>query len=220
MLFRKRTSAADFADRLIQLHATLFGRDTLLSDKLQITLKGQELATALSEWLFFGAYVIRQGVSARCRENGALRDAILDAFFDQMYAGLRRAGVKESDMPHVEDCIRARFRNYEGAQSTSHSDPAYGLGRVASTLIFGEGVAAIDFATVAGLHYADSVERVKRYFDDYRIASEKTLTRSELATCHRRSVILPCSTTSISAKVRCRRMLALLWLRIGEVVGC
>ena len=64
---------------------------------------GCQLATALSEWLFFGAYVIRQGVSARCRENAALRDAILKAFFDQMYAGLRRAGVKESDLPRVED---------------------------------------------------------------------------------------------------------------------
>jgi hypothetical protein len=173
LLFRKRTSAADFADRLIQLHATLFGRDTLLSfaDKLHITLKDQELATAFSEWLFFGAYVIRQGVSARCRENGALRDAILDAFFDKMYGGLRKAGVKESDMPHVEDCIRARFRDYEGAQLPSPSDPMFGLGLVASGLVFGEGAAAVEFATVAGLHYVDSVERVKRLFDDYRITN-------------------------------------------------
>jgi len=89
-----------------------------------------------------------------------LRDAILDAFFDQLYAGLRRSGVQESDMPHVEECVRARFRKYEGAEKRFKGDDRQNLGLAAATLMFGEGGQAIEFATVAALHYVDSVEHV------------------------------------------------------------
>ena len=65
LLFRRRTTDTDFATNLIQLYVARFGRETLIA----FAENDARLATALSEWLFFGAYVIRQGVSAKCGEN-------------------------------------------------------------------------------------------------------------------------------------------------------
>jgi len=55
----------DLAGQSIQLHAGFFGQESLLSfaGKLRISLNDQRLATALSGWLFFGAYVVRQGIT-------------------------------------------------------------------------------------------------------------------------------------------------------------
>jgi hypothetical protein len=174
VLFRKRTSVNDFARRLIELHAGLFGRETLLeiADKLQISLTDARFATALSEWLFFAAFVVRQCVSTKCGENAALRNAILDAFFGQMYVGLLKAGVQESDMPHVEGCIKARFEEYERAQLHSRGGgPISELGIDVATLMFGEGVEAVRFAPVPVLRFSDSLEFVKKLFDDYKIVN-------------------------------------------------
>jgi hypothetical protein len=174
MLFRKRTSVNDFARRLIELHAGLFGRETLLgfAHKLQIPLGSDpRLATALSEWLFFGAYVMRQCVSKKCGENVALRNSILDAFFDQMYAGLIRAGVQDSEMAHVEGCIKARFREYEEAQLHSEGGPISDLGMSVATFMFGDSHDAVTFSSLPVLRFADSLEFVTKLFADYKIVN-------------------------------------------------
>ena len=172
MLLRRRMDAHDFAARLIQLHANNFGRASLLAfaEGVQHPIKESQLQNALSEWLFFGAYVIRQCVGARCGADTALRDAILDEFFERMYAGLRAAGVAESDLPHVEHCITARFQHYDRSQAGSRGSPMYSLGLAASTLMFGEGVEAVCFAVLPEVQFADSMDSIRKLFDDFKVA--------------------------------------------------
>lgn len=171
MLFKKRLSVHDFASRLIQLHAAMFGRAALLAQtgQLGISLEGQRLANATSEWLFFGTYTVRQCLATQCGKDVALRDAILDEFFDQLYAGLRLAGVNESEFPHIEDCIKARFLKYDRAQLESRRDPLYSLGLAASILMFGESVDAAKFAMLPSLAFADSIEPIKNLFKGCKI---------------------------------------------------
>jgi hypothetical protein len=172
VFFRKRTTIADFASELVALHANLFGRGTLLTltEMCHVLIKDERrLANALSEWVFFGAYVIRQGVAAECKENTALCSAILDSFFAQMYAGFVKAGVKEPALPHLEHCLKARFREYDRAQLDSQGNPISDLSSAVSTLMFGDTMDGVMFSTLPALHFADSLISIKKLFDGFKI---------------------------------------------------
>jgi hypothetical protein len=172
LFFRKRTSVADFATKLIALHANMFGRGTLLSLASQCHVfpkDEQQFANVLSEWMFFGAYCVRQGVAAKCGENAGLRDAVLDSFLEHMYAGLRKAGVKESELPHLEHCLKARFLEYDRVQLRSQGNPIRDLSSTVSALMFGDTVDALKFSMVSGLHFADSFSCVRGLFDNFKI---------------------------------------------------
>ena len=150
----------------------MFGRESLLTvnKQHQLQIDSSKLNNAVTEWLFFGTYAICEGVAAQCGEKKALRDAILDEFFEQFYAGLREAGVPKSELPHVENCVRARFVEYRAAMS----DPAkgiYSLGFTLSKLMFGEAPDATSFIPISGLYFADSMEPIKKLFDTYKIGS-------------------------------------------------
>jgi hypothetical protein len=149
----------------------MFGRETLLTfaNQSQLRLKESQLPNALSEWLFFGTYVVRQGVASRCTEDQLLRDAILNEFFALLYAGLQTAGVKQSELTHLEHCIKARFQEYDRAQLESQGNPAYGLGLAVSTLMFGETPDAAMFAMLPALQFADSLESIKKLFHDFKV---------------------------------------------------
>jgi len=77
--------------------------------------------------------------------NITLRDAILDAFFDMMYATLRRAGMKELEFFDLEDRIGQRFRQYDAAMKEGN-DPLYAATLTLSTNMFGETADAAGFA--------------------------------------------------------------------------
>lgn len=171
MLFRKGADAHDLAGRLIEIHANNFGRGSLLgfAEVIQHPLTEAQLPNALSEWLFFGAYVVRQCVAECCGTNTQLRDAVLDEFLEQLYAGLHNAGVAESELPHVEHCVKMRFQRYDRANIESQRDPIYSMGLAASTLMFGETTEAALFAMLPGLQFADSMNSITKLFEDFKV---------------------------------------------------
>ncbi|MGB7555698.1 MAG: hypothetical protein WBM04_15095 [Candidatus Korobacteraceae bacterium] len=133
MFFRKKASVLQFAALLIGLHAQEFSYEALLLllSKSGIAVEDSRSANALVEWLIFGVYVVRSSVTAKCKENPKLRNAILDVFFEQLYAGLARYGFREEELPQLEEDIRQRFREYDSAMS----------GQSAELLVFGLTVA-------------------------------------------------------------------------------
>jgi hypothetical protein len=87
-----------------------------------------------------------------------------------MYAGLLRAGIPETEMPHIEGCIRARFLEYE-RERTQYNRHRCNLGMAVAKQMFGENMDAVAFAALPELHFADSLESIKKLFGDYRVAS-------------------------------------------------
>lgn len=140
------------------------------TDKFKISLEKVRLGGALTDWLVFGAYLIRRGVSSGCGENEAFRDAILDSFFDMMYAALRNAGMKELEFFEFEEGMRQQFSQYDSAMKAA-KDPLYSAILALSTNIFGETVAATGFALAAFAYSADTLLAIRNLFDDSKIVS-------------------------------------------------
>jgi hypothetical protein len=133
-----------------------------------MSLERARLGSALMEWLVFGAYLMRSGVSNGCGEDTTLRDALLNSFFDMMYAGLRNAGMKELEFFELEDGIRERFRQYDVAMGGS-KNPLYAATLALSTNMFGETAEAAEFALTASPYSADTLLSVEKLFSGFNI---------------------------------------------------
>lgn len=174
VLFRKRKSIPDFAGELILLHAKRFGYDALVSyvKQLRIAVTDQQLSNALAEWMLFGTYVVRQGVKAKCRENAAMSDAIINSFIGQFCTGLEHAGAPSSELSRLQHCIVARFQEYDRVQLESHGNPIYALGIRVSGLMFGhESPEAYAFAIAAGPQFMDSIAAITRVFGEFKVVN-------------------------------------------------
>ena len=169
-LFRKRKSVSEFATMIFALHAQRYAAPSFhaLTDRFKISLEKARLGNALMDWLIFGAYLMRNGVSSGCGENTTLRDALLNSFFDMMYAALRSTGLKELEFFELEDGIKQRFRQYDVAMNGS-KNPVYAATLALSTNMFGETADAAGFAMTAFPYSADTLLAVDKLFSGFNI---------------------------------------------------
>lgn len=173
-MFRKKTTAVEFADILIRYHAERFSRDALfqVANRCMISPEDSGSANATVEWLIFGIYLVRVSVTGACGKDVTLRSALLDAFFIRLYARLARAGFREEEFPELEDDIRERFREFDAAMSSEEPD---NLGRIAARRILKKDVltepSEQQFAFRLYLHFVDSMSPVKKLFGDFKVTA-------------------------------------------------
>jgi hypothetical protein len=175
VFFRKKTSVSEFAEMLIRFHAQRFSRDALmlLISTSGIMLEDSRFANALVEWVIFGIYSVRNGVSGNCKEDVRLRNAILDVFFDKLYSGLAASGFTEEELPQFEEDVRLRFGEYDSIVS---GNDAHRLGKTAARHILGEDKLAenpkqYEFAMLVLLHFADSAPPLSDLFRNCKIVA-------------------------------------------------
>jgi hypothetical protein len=141
-----------------------------LTDRFKISLEKARLGAALMDWLVFGAYLTRRGVSSGCGENEALRDNLLNSFFDMMYAALRNAGMKELEFFEFEEGMRQRFTQYDSVMAEAN-DPLRCAASALSTNIFGETVEAAKFSMAAFFYSADTLLAIRDFFYESKIVN-------------------------------------------------
>jgi len=158
-------------------HQEGFGRDNIadILRRARVSFDDASLyEAAFREWWIFGAYVVRCTVHGNCGEDMKLRDAILDLFFDELYAGLIKRGADVLEFPELEQLIRDRFQEYDSAyQNHSGAGPMWHLGKtVACHLLAGRGRRTekhVYLALVIQSQMVVTAEAIKKFWDTVKI---------------------------------------------------
>jgi hypothetical protein len=119
------------------MHGGLFSDKELERDiKLcQITFNNEdEHARALWEWLYFGLYVIVDGIRDNNRTSEPIGTAIAREVFSEFFFHLKEAGLGATELAAKENDITQRFDRYNTVLATGKLEC---VGLAAAALILG-----------------------------------------------------------------------------------
>ena len=179
-LFRKRLSVAQAAQQLRALHVGIFSDKALLDMAKLCGLNFRsrsEYATGLSEWLFFGLYVMVEGIQRNCRERDDIHKAIATTLCDGFYSGLQQSGIAASEIPLMKKHVDERFNLYS---EILHTSPLERLGFAVAACVMNENVqddALPQNPFIFGLgiginnYYLGGAKAVNQIFKDYKITN-------------------------------------------------
>lgn len=161
------------------MHAELFGDKRFLevTELCQIRFGSDAVrARALWEWLYFGLYVIVEGIRGSTAGNHQIGQAISSEVCARFHVGLRNAGLGDMDLRSKKAEITLRFDCYDSVVRAGQFER---LGFAVASAVLGldltPGTApptfdAYELSIAANQSYLGGLKAVNELFSTYAVA--------------------------------------------------
>ena len=128
------------------------------------------------EYFIFGLYVITKTMSDALQGKVALRDEILDRFYDKVYFGMLKSGLEVEgwDIITFQENVRERLSQYYAAlENPAEPGPVYWLGKAVSSNVLGNtrGKAFLLFTNHVWADLCACSELVRELLRKHRVTS-------------------------------------------------